>query len=223
MRYLDELINNINFNYFVFYSNLNDAYLKQSITTESFDFEEDIEDSYDMYLLESKSKDYLHKLSVDEINNIKNFELLDRVVSIGRKEDLTADQLRILEREYSKKFQITRSSITKLLNKFTKCNRLFIDNNKPQDFITKYNLRENDLLKMIHSLSLSDCYFNTHSGSFNKLRNNLIIFKKRFILSDEDESKNVDVEILIKLDIDETTKDGIALISMSHFGASSNK
>ena len=78
-----------------------------------------------------------------------------------------------------------------------------------------------DCLEIIHSLKVEDYYANTYSTNPDHLNNVLIIFAPQVVtLSDGRTFDNL--IIYLKIDLDETTDEAIALVSLHKGGRRAN-
>lgn len=205
--HLSDIVKTIDF--FVIYDDIKDAHLQS-------EFDDDIEEEYDesdAMLFSQMSDEQLLELSKDTLNGITDFETLDRLSKLD-KSKLTADQLKILQNHFRNKIVINKEDIEKLIDVFKQCNNIEKANYfKTIRFMKKNNLSDEDCLDIIHNLKSSDYYANTRSIDLDYLGNNLIIFEPKDVeLKDGRHLSNI--VIYVKLDIDKTTNDTIAMISM---------
>ncbi len=70
------------------------------------------------------------------------------------------------------------------------------------------------ILRILHKLTVSDWKYQTRSINWNHLGNTLFVFKPKLDYVDKMGMHHNQVELYIKLDVDETTKSAVALVSM---------
>lgn len=122
--------------------------------------------------------------------------------------DLTEEQLKV------NKYKLADTGVQAVINYLKNCQDIIINSHsKTNTFIKKYNLTKQDCLDIIHQLKISDYYANTRSFNADFGGNSLIIFEPQNIkLADGRILDNL--VIYIKIDLDKTTDDTIALVSM---------
>ena len=135
-------------------------------------------------------------------------------IDITSEEDLDGAYLVIDESLPTEKFEIPRDVVKIIIDGFKDCTIIHANNY----YKTIKSLKENsltleDCLEIIHKLKVSDYYKNTISTNPDFVGNNLIIFEPKVVeLSDGRVFE--DLIIYLKLDLDETTRDAIALVSI---------
>lgn len=139
--------------------------------------------------------------------------LFDDVSAIDLSEDIDGGYLELKDRE-SIKFTISEDEVEEILRRLRKCTEIHQeDYYKTNKFLKQNNLNIEECLEIIHKLKVSDYYANTRSLNPNHLNNNLIIFEPEIVrLNNGKEFK--DLIIYLKIDLDETTKDAVALVSL---------
>lgn len=155
------------------------------------------------------SDDELLKISEDELPYISDFSTLDRLNQLVRKGKLeykfSKKQLDILKNQYRVKYVIDRTDIAKILDMLQNCNNIYLSyRTENVDFREYYDLDEQDFLDIIQSLTVDDYYKSTHSKNPNFLGNDLIIFKPKHDFQLFDGTPIYDLEIYLKIDIDQT-------------------
>lgn len=157
--------------------------------------------------------DKLLETEAKHLSRLTDPAVLDKIASLD-KTKLTAKQLKILEKKYSEKVVVDRTDVEAFLDVLKKCTRVSLERHvKTETFRAEYNLSEHDILEILQLLEVVDYTYNSRSINYTYLGNALMIFQKKgpICLSD-----NVlpAITIYIKLDIDKTTGDGAAVISI---------
>ena len=112
------------------------------------------------------------------------------------------------------KYIISKEEVANVLTKLRNCSKINQnDYYKTTKFLRQNKLTLSDCLEIIHSLKVEDYYANTYSTNPDHLNNILIIFAPQVVtLSDGRTFDNL--IIYLKIDLDETTDEAIALVSL---------
>lgn len=168
-------------------------------------------ESDDEFLM-SLPDDKLMDMTDLEFESIANIEVLDRIAKLD-KSKLSRHQINLLRSEYSKKAVISESDIEKLLKLFQSCNKIRVsDRAKNNKFLAEYDLSANDMLSILHNLKPTDFDMRTRSINYSYLGDNIIILKPNILIPTTDVV--VGANLYVKLDIDESTKQCAAFISI---------
>ena len=159
----------------------------------------------------------LLELSDDIIHTFSDPRLLERIGKLDR-DRLSAVQLEVLHDALSVQYIIDASDIRKLLDLIKKCTSVSYEGNhkKTNRFLIDSHgrLRYDDCLAILQALQVEDYVASTRSYNFNHLGNNLIIFQPNADWELSDGTIVCGLTIYVKLDIDETTRSAVALVSM---------
>lgn len=205
--HLKDIVKNIT--NIILYNDVDLAYLRNPLKLTEGEDVDDIEDSFEATCL-SMSDKQLETISDEDLHKITNIELLDRLTKIC-KNRLSVNQTKLLQDSYKEKIIIDKEDVRVLIDCIKLCTNITIEDRlKNMGFMNKYKLDLNDILNIIKNLTINDYYANTRSVNFNHLGNNLIIFEPVIKLNNE----LIQLYIYIKLDIDETTGDTVALVSI---------
>lgn len=146
------------------------------------------------------------------LQRVKDVQIIDRAVHLC-KDKLSDEQLDIITTEYQKKYSISLSDVQIILDKFKTCNDIYLSGyRKNTEFIKKYGLTDVDILNIIHSLTVKDYRSNTKDIVYPYLGDVLMIFKKHNVQLPG--GGNTSIVVYIKLDIDESTNDTVAILSI---------
>lgn len=146
------------------------------------------------------------------LQRVKDVQVIDRAVHLC-KDKLSDEQLDIITIEYKKKYSISLSDVQVILDKFRGCNNIYLSGyRKNTEFVKKYELTDVDILNIIHSLTVKDYKSNTKDIVYPYLGDVLMIFKKHNVQLPKGGSTSI--VVYIKLDIDESTDDTIAILSI---------
>ena len=161
----------------------------------------------------------LNKLdeSVDKDFTFSDIILFDDVSVIDFDNDADLDGAYTTldeDKEKVNKYIISKEEVQTILTKLKSCSRINQnDYYKTNKFLKKNNLSLNDCLEIIHALKVTDYYANTRSINPDHLDNVLIIFAPEVVeLSDGRKFDNL--IIYLKIDLDDTTDEAIALVSL---------
>lgn len=178
--------------------------------TASEDPEEMSDDSFYLTLTDSQ----LNELTDDEIYRITNPELLERIAKFDISR-LSLQQRRLLKSSLEVKYIVDRSDVEALIKMLKECNSISYDrgHQKTNRFLNPRNIKLQDCLDIIHQLTVSDYVATSKSYNPNHIGNHLFIFETESDWEIADGVVLEDLSIYIKLDIDETTKDAVALVS----------
>ena len=112
------------------------------------------------------------------------------------------------------KYIISKEEVANVLTKLRNCSKINQnDYYKTTKFLRQNKLTLSDCLDIIHNLKVEDYYANTYSTNPDHLNNVLIIFAPQVVtLSDGRTFDNL--IIYLKIDLDETTDEAIALVSL---------
>ena len=205
--HLKDIVKNIT--NIVLCNDIDRAYLRNSLKLTEDEGIDDVEDSFDATCL-SMSDNQLKTISDEDLHKITNIELLDRLAKIC-KDRLSVNQIKLLRNSYKEKIVIDKEDVQILIDCIKLCPNITMEDRlKNTDFMNKYKLGPKNILDIINSLTINDYCANTRSINFNHLGNNLIIFEPIIKLNDE----LIKLYLYIKLDIDETTGDTVALVSI---------
>lgn len=206
-KHLGDVLNAIDF--ILVYNDINDAHFFNFLSTPLDEDVDDITDSADAARL-AMTDAQLKTISDDDVHKITNIELLDRICKVD-KTKLSDAQRKTLIALYKQKFIVDEKDVEKLLECIKKCDKLFTEK-RPVNmtFMNTYGLNDADVLKILRGMTVADYYCNTRSININHLGNNLLIFEPVVNLG----AKRQKICIYIKLDIDETTKDCVMLVSI---------
>lgn len=170
------------------------------------------EEEADVNFYMSLPDEMFKEASAERLQQIKDVNVIDRMVHLC-KEKLSQEQKDIIEIEYRKKYVIGLQDVQNLLDKFKQCNNIYyVGYAKTKEFIYEYKLSDQDLLDIVHSLTVKDYKNNTKNIVYPYLGNVLMVFNKRNVIMPNGESTSID--IYIKLDVDESTNDTVALLSI---------
>lgn len=112
------------------------------------------------------------------------------------------------------KFTLSREEVAVILEKLKKCYRINQnDYYKTLKFLKEFKLSLGDCLDIIHGLKVDDYYANTKSRNPDHIGNNLMIFEPSNVKLSGGRIIN-NVVIYIKIDVDDTTNEAIALVSI---------
>lgn len=201
--HISEIIGRIK--YFVYATDGIDAVFGSSII-----YDDDMQAEVDALL--SLPNERFANVPVDRLQKISDVQVIDRAVHLC-KEKLSDEQIDIITREYQKKYAIKLSDVQEILDKFRHCNDIYLSGyRKNNEFIKKYGLTNTDILNIIHSLTVNDYKSNTKDIVYPYLGDVLMIFKKHDVQLPQ--GSNTSIVIYIKLDIDESTDDTIAILSI---------
>ena len=200
----------------ILYSDIQNAWPVMSsyniFCTDDFDSQSD-QDAFYMDLSDAG----LVALDTKDIHKIKNLILIERIGKLQY--DLLSTKQRLaLDNALSEKRIIDISDVTKIIGMLKKCpyinygehhvktNKFLLGNGR--------KLQLSDALTVIHSLRPSDYVASTRSINKNFLRDSLILFAPQVVLPNADGDNPTPMEVYVKLDIDDSTKTAVALVSM---------
>lgn len=191
-------------------------YSEQIAASEDLSFYD--QEEIDAYYLNADDEEIL---SADP-NTIHSFRNIDLLIRIGKLDHnlLSGKQQKYLKSVLENKNtdQITDQDIQNLLILVNKCNSVSYDfhHKKTNDFglDTEGELRARMILRILRKLTVSDWKYQTRSINWNHLGNTLFVFKPKLDYVDKMGMHHNQVELYIKLDVDETTKSAVALVSM---------
>lgn len=183
----------------------------------SSEFENDGEDMDDEQFYLTLSDSNLLELSDAEIHAISNIELIGRIAKLDI-DRLSLQQRKALREAYGKKTQATEADIENLLKMLRDCNSISYErrHRKTNKFLTDSSgrLKESECLELLHQLTLGDYVATSKSYNPNHIGNQLFIFEPNATWETDDGTVLENIVIYIKLDIDESTKTSVALVSM---------
>lgn len=156
------------------------------------------------------------KLTITDIilfDDISNIDLVDD-------EDLDGAYKQLNE-EVIGKYTISSDEVQNILDGLKNCTKIVKnDYFKTNNFLKTNNLTLDDCIEIIHNLKISDYYANFKSTNEYYLNNTLIVFEPKVVeLSDGRKFSNL--VLYLKIDLNETTKDAVALVSL-HKGRRGN-
>lgn len=185
----------------------------QNIMT-AYDAYTESQEETDMSYLVMSDED-LQKLTEQEIQDVKNLELIGRIGSLGKTYyDKLSKEQKLAYAEYAKTVHpITKSDMAALLSLFRQCNEIkeLHFRRKNLDFVHKYGLSDSDLLTLIHSLTVEDFSDSQLSYDFHSYSDQLLMCKKKDVVFTDGDSTKVD--IYFKLDVSAT--DGTTIVYLS--------
>lgn len=160
-------------------------------------------------------------LSADP-DTMHSFQDIDLLVRVGRidPELLSKQQKKQLQKNLKTKNidEVTEQDIENLLILVNKCNSVSYDfhHDKTNEFglDAEGQLRARMILRILRKLTVDDWKYKTRSINWNHLGNTLFVFKPKLDYVDKMGMHHSQVELYIKLDVDETTKSAVALVAM---------
>ena len=146
---------------------------------------------------------------------ISDIILFDDLSKIDLSESKDGGFRELTEEEFnSEKHTISKEEVQSILSKLSGCEDIHQeDYYKTNKFLKQNSLTLQDCLEIIHKLKVSDYYANTKSTNKDHLDNELIIFEPEVIKLDSGKEFK-DLVLYIKIDLDETTNDAVALVSI---------
>ena len=178
------------------YNDIKDAHFNLTDSLEE-DTDTDVFNELDML---SMSNENLLNLSEEQLHQIDNLELLDRIAKLDSTKLSTA-QLKKLRKAYKEKVIIKEEDVKQLLEQLKQCDRLFITPApKNNNFLKEHNLYVKECLEILHQLEVADYCASTKSINLNNLGHDLIIFEKDSVTL-KDNQKLGPLIIYIKLDL----------------------
>lgn len=190
----------------VIYNDINDVHFFNFLElTEDVD---DIEDSEEAFYL-GLTDEQLKGVKNEKIHTFTNLELLDRICKLD-KSKLSAEQISLLREKYKEKIIVDRDDVEVFIECIKSCKYSSVaDRRKNREFMDKYDLSEDDAVKLFKSITINDYVNSTRSINKNHFGNNLIVFEPIVKLN----GQKTPICIYVKIDLDETTGDSIAYIS----------
>lgn len=159
----------------------------------------------------------LQQLSVQDISNFTNTELLNRLARIDRSK-LTLQQRNLLKASNKNKFIIDEQDVVDLIAKLKACKRISYSGQhvKTNSFALDSNgdFREDDCRNIIKNLKLADYVSSGYSDNDLYLGNNIIIFEPRVNWKANNGMIFKNLLLYVKLDMDLTNNVVVALISL---------
>ena len=199
----------------IIYNDINSAH--SVFSSDDIDAEEISDDSFYLYFTDEQL------LSLDKkiVQKITNLELLERIAKLNASL-LSANQLNYLRDNLKQKCIIDKNDIQKILNLLKDCKSISYERNhrKTNAFLLDSGgqLKSDECLEIIHNLGVDDYVASSKSYNLKHIGNNIIIFEPDCRWEFDDGTIVEDLTIYVKLDIDETTKFAVALISMHEAG-----
>lgn len=173
----------------------------------------------DQYYLKYTDED-LAQLDPSVVRRFRNFDLMCRV---GRVNDslLSGSQKTYIKQRLEQKDRthntITDADINYLLKLIKECDNISYDEKHEATNTFAYNnrgeFRTKAVLRALRNLTFEDWKYRTRSINWSHLGNTLFIFKPRISWVDADGKQRDNIEVYVKLDVSETTKTAIALVS----------
>ena len=159
----------------------------------------------------------LLKMSDAYLNSIEDGELLHRINKLCP-ERLSAEQLAILSKYYSDtRIDIDDADIVDFLDKLKSCESISYSytNKRTNAFAldSGRKLRSDDCISIIQSLTLEDYREGMYGADKHYYGDNLLVFRTNVEWVDNLGQIYSDLQVYIKLDLDKTTGDCIALVS----------
>lgn len=153
---------------------------------------------------------------IEEFNNfnISDIIIFDDIRNIDLTCEVDGDYPRLTEaQKEATEYKLEDFSVSAILNSLQTCSTINQnDYYKTLKFLKKYNLTKEDCLDIIKQLTVADYYSNIKSTAEYHYGNNLIVFKPKNIhLSDGRVLENI--VLYIKIDLDDTSNEAIALVS----------
>ena len=199
------------------FDNIQDTHFNLTDSLEE-DVDTNVFDELDML---SMSNENLLNLPEEQLHQIDNLELLDRIAKLDQTKLSTA-QLQKLRKAYKEKVIIKEEDVKQLLEQLKQCDRLFIaPTSKNNNFLQEHNLYVEDCLEILHQLEVTDYYASTKSINLNNLGHDLIIFEKDSITLKDNRKLGLLV-IYIKLDLT-NSNNNIAVAVSFHEALGLNK
>ena len=190
------------------YNDIKDAHFNLTDSLEE-DADTDVFNELDML---SMSNENLLNLSEEQLHQIDNLELLDRIAKLDSTKLSTA-QLKKLRKAYKEKVIIKEDDVKQLLEQLKQCDRLFITPAPKNDnFLKEHNLYVKECLEILHQLEVADYCASTKSINLNNLGHDLIIFEKDSVTL-KDNQKLGPLIIYIKLDLTGSSDSIIVAVS----------
>lgn len=156
-------------------------------------------------------------LSDEEIHTIHDVRLIERIAKLDSSR-LSKDQLLSLKDALSELQIIDKHDVETILSKLKTCTSVSYDRKHKKTnaflFDDEGKFREQDCLDIIKNLEVEDYVASTRSYNPNFLGHNLIIFEPD---ADWELSNGIilhNLTVYVKLDVDETTGQCVALVSM---------
>ena len=151
------------------------------------------------------------------IHKFENVALLRRVAKIDPRL-LSATQQKLLQEVFNTKFTLNRPDVAKILDMVHSCNSISYSykHKNTNKFLQDSNgtLRLEDCLDILHQLDISDYVSSRYSTDWDYIGDALIVFEPVADWVADDGTTFHDLTIYLKLDVDLTTHDAIALVSM---------
>jgi len=163
---------------------------------------------------------FLFEDAIKELNALEDFIITDIIlfddvsnIDLRSEEDLDGAYPALIE-DTVNKYVLLELEARTIIDKLKKCSIIHSnDYYKVNNFLKKTNLTLSDCLEIIHGLNTSDYFACTKSINPDHLNNTLIIFEPELIkLKDGRTFSNL--IIYLKIDLDETTEDAVALVSI---------
>lgn len=162
------------------------------------------------------SDEQLNQLEEADIHNFTNVELLNRLARIDI-DKLSAKQVAYLKQENRKQFLITEEDVKQLIAYLKKCNQISYNGAhwKTNKFAlnSKGEFRREDCLEVIKNLKVSDYVASSRSNNNEFIGNNVIIFEPVVNWKGNNGIVIRKLILYVKLDIDESSGDTVAIIS----------
>lgn len=175
---------------------------------------EDINDDDFLY---SMTPEGLAHLDLPLIHRITNIQIIEKIAKVDYSK-LSDAQKHALKKELSKKVVVDKADVESLLSIIRNCDSVSYEfrHKKTNDFLRDNhgNIRKQDCLDILHNLRVEDYVASTKSFNIGHIGNNLMIFEPDADWELSDGVVLSDLTIYVKLDVDETTHDAIALVSM---------
>ena len=173
----------------------------------------------DQYYLKYSDKE-LGELAPEVVRRFRNFDLMCRVGRVNDKllSGSQKDYIKYrLDRKDSTHNTITDADINYLLQLIKNCNKISYDEKHDATNAFTYNkkgeFRANAVLRALQNLTFDDWKYRTRSINWKHLGNTLFIFKPRISWIDANGKQRDNLEVYVKLDVSESTKTAIALVS----------
>lgn len=182
---------------------------------------EEIDNHYDQEEIDKYylgvADDLILKEKPEVIHKFENIALLKKVAKLNPGL-LSAVQQKLLQDVFNEKFTLTRKDVEKILDMIHNCNSISYSYKHKQTnrFLRDSEgvLRIEDCLDILHQLDISDYVSSRYSMDWDYIGDALIVFEPVADWVADDGTTFHDLVIYVKLDVDLTTKDAVALVSM---------
>lgn len=155
--------------------------------------------------------DRLLELDNAKLAQIQNVYVLGRLAKLD-KSRLTTHQLELLQAVYRQHIVMDDEDRQALLEMFRQCDSVYVANRRKNfQFLRNYRLSDQDILKILHNVKLSDFVYRTRSINLNHLGDALVVLNPKIVIPQTNQM--VGVNLYVKLDIDESDGSCVAFVS----------